>query len=179
MRKKEDALARARRALRQVDAELDLGRARAEAVARAGRETHTDAPPGADDAAASGVEILRHGQRPALPRRRAAVWALAATVVLLGGAGVGTALLWPEPGTTVPGAPSSTPGPGLPTSTPETGSTLDPTDCPSPPSPSSPRATPEPSEQPSDGPLAPDSCVAQPGPSPSTPTRSSPRDTGR
>jgi hypothetical protein len=179
MRKKEDALARARKALSQVDAELDLGRARAEAEARAGRETRSDAPPDTDDASASGVEILRHGQRPGLPRRRAAVWALAATVVLLGGAGVGTALLWPEPGTTVPGAPLPTPGPGLPTSTPEPGSTLDPGDCPSPPLPSTPRATPEPSEQPSDGPLAPDSCVAQPGPSPSTPPSSSARDTGR
>ncbi|WP_369371817.1 hypothetical protein AB1046_00445 [Promicromonospora sp. Populi] len=179
MRKKEDALARARRALSQVDAELDLGRARAEAEVRAGRTTRSDAPPDMDEASASGVEILRHGQRPALPRRRAAVWALTATIVLLGGAGVGTALLWPEPGTTVPGSQFPTPEPGLPTSTPGTGSTLDPSDCLSPPPPSTPRATPEPSEQPSDGALAPDSCVAQPGPSPSTPPISSTRGAGR
>jgi hypothetical protein len=166
MRKTEDTLTRARRALSQVDPELDLTRTRSDALERV--RSHPSAPPEPDDASASGVEILRYGERPALPRRRSAVWALAATVVLLGGAGIGTALLWPEPGTILPGAPASLePTPGMPTSTPSTGPTLGPRECAS--SPPASRPTPGPSRpgQPSDS-LPPDGCDVQPSPLPST-----------
>ncbi|GAA4705336.1 hypothetical protein APR04_001934 [Promicromonospora umidemergens] len=168
MRRKNDALTRARQALSQVDAELDLGRARSDALARArsGPDTHPDT----DDAAGSGVEILRHGQRPALPRRHTAVWALVATVALLGGAGLGTALLWQGPSETVPGAPapaSPFPGPDLSTTAPDTGPTDGPRECAStPPSPDS-VPTPRGQGQPSSAPLSQQSCGADPSPSPS------------
>jgi hypothetical protein len=168
MRKTEDTLTRARRALSQVDPELDLTRTRSDALVRARSRPATRPEP--DDGSSSGVEILRYGEQPALPRRRSAVWALAATVALLGGAGIGTALLWPEPGTSLPGAPASflpTPGPSLPTSTPSTGSTLGPRECA--PSPPATRATPGPERpgQPSDS-LPPDGCDVAPSPLPST-----------
>jgi hypothetical protein len=168
MRKTEDTLTRARRALSQVDPELDLTSARSDALVRA--RSCPAAQPVPDDASSSGVEILRYGEQPALPRRRSAVWALAATVALLGGAGVGTALLWPEPGGVLPGAPASlspSPGPGLPTSTPSAGSTLGPSECAS--SAPTSRATPGPERpgRPSDS-LPPDGCDMAPSPFPST-----------
>lgn len=166
MRKTEDTLTRARRALSQVDPELDLTRTRSDALVRA--RSRPAAQPEPDDASSSGVEILRYGERPALPRRRSAVWALAATVALLGGAGISTALLWPEPGTVMPGASASlAPTPGMPTSAPSTGSTLGPRECAS--SPPTPRTTPGPERpgQPSDS-LPPDGCDAAPSPSPSS-----------
>lgn len=168
MRKTEDTLTRARRALSQVDPELDLARTRSDALVRA--RSRPAAQPEPDDASSSGVEILRYGERPALPRRRSAVWALAASVALLGGAGIGTALLWPEPGTGLPGSPASlspTPGPGLPTSAPSTRSTLGPRECAS--SAPTSRATPGPERprQPSDS-LPPDGCDVAPSPFPST-----------
>jgi len=170
MRTTEDTLTRARRALRQVDPELDLTRTRSDALVRARSRPGTR--PEADDASSSGVEILRYGQQPAPPRRRSAVWALAATVALLGGAGIGTALLWPEPGAVLPGAPASlspTPDHGLPTSTPSTGPSLGPSECAS--SPPTSRATPGPEGpgQPADS-LAPDDCDASPSPFPSSGT---------
>ena len=164
MRKTEDTLTRARRALSQVDLELDLDRTRSDALMRT--RSRSAAQPEPDDASASGVEILRYGERPALPRRRSAVWALAATVVLLGGAGIGTALLWPEPGTVLPGAPASLePTPGSPTSTPSTGPTLGPRECAS--SPPTSRTTPGPESpgRPSD-PLS-NGCDVPPTPFPS------------
>jgi hypothetical protein len=167
MRKTEDTLTRARRALSQVDPELDLIRTHSDALGRAGSRPAVRPEP--DDASSSGVEILRYGQRPTLPRRRSAIWALAATVALLGGAGIGTALLWPEPGMVLPGAPASfapTPGPGLPTSTPSTGPTPGPRECAS--SAPTSRTTPGPERpgQPSDSPM-PDGCDGAPSPFPS------------
>ncbi|MFC4629899.1 hypothetical protein ACFO6V_16745 [Promicromonospora alba] len=166
MRKTEDTLTRARRALSQVDLELDLTRTRSDALVRT--RSRPVAEPEPDDASSSGVEILRYGERPALPRRRSAVWALAATVALLGGAGIGTALLWPEPGAVMPGAPASlAPTPTTPTSTPSTGPSLGPRECAS--SPTATRATPRPERpgQPSDS-LPPDGCDVLPSPFPST-----------
>lgn len=170
MRKTEDTLTRAQRALSQVDPELDLTRTRSDALVRAGSRPvmQPEPEPELDDASSSGVEILRYGQRPALPRRRSAVWALAATVALLGGAGIGTALLWPEPGTVMPGAPASlSPTPSMPTNAPSTGPTLGPRECAS--SPPEPRTTPGPERpgQPSDS-LPPDGCDAAPSPFPSS-----------
>ncbi|MEU4386917.1 hypothetical protein [Promicromonospora sp. NPDC023805] len=175
MRKTEDTLTRARRALSQVDLELDLTRTRSDALVRV--RSRPDAEPEPDDASSSGVEILRHGQQPTLPRRRSAVWALAATVALLGGAGIGTALLWPEPGELLPGAPASlspTPGPGLPTSTPSTGPTFGPSECAS--SAPTSRATPGPERpgQPSGETVPVDGCDGSPSPFPS----SAPDETG-
>ena len=168
MRRKNDALTRARQALSQVDAELDLGRARSDALvrARSGPDTHPDT----DDAARSGVEILRHGQQPELPRRRTAVWALVATVALLGGAGLGTALLWPGPGEAVPGAPapaSPSPGPDLSTTTPDTRPTDSPRECASTPPSQASVPTPKGQGQPSSAPLSERGCDAEPSPSPS------------
>lgn len=120
MRATDDDFARARRALRQVDAEVDLARLRA-LTAERDRPGTSPLPPDeslADGDAALGVEILRPGQRPALPRRRAAAWALAATVALLCGAGVGVAALWPGTGATTPG--SQLPAPPVPATSPET-----------------------------------------------------------
>jgi hypothetical protein len=168
MRKTEDTLTRARRALSQVDPELDLTRTRSDALVRAGSRPVVQPEQEPDDASSSGVEILRHGERPALPRRRSAVWALAATVALLGGAGVGTALLWPEPGTIMPGAPASlSPTPSMPTNAPSTGPTLGPRECAS--SLPTPRTTPGPERpgQPSDS-LPSDGCDAAPSPFPSS-----------
>jgi hypothetical protein len=160
MRATDDGFARARRALRQVDAEVDLARLRA-VTAERDRWGTDPLPP--DESAELGVEILRTGQRPALPRRRAAVWALAAAVALLGGAGVGMATLWPEPGGTPPGSqvpaspapqPSRDPAPDNSTAT-------DPREC-------------VPGPVPSPGPSrtadvpAPEAC--QPSPAPSTST---------
>jgi hypothetical protein len=100
MRATDDGFARARRALRQVDTEVERGRSGTDPL-----------PP--DEGTVFEVEILPAGQRPARPRRRATVWALAASVALLCGAGVGVAALWPEPGGTAPGSqlPAS-PSPG-------------------------------------------------------------------
>jgi hypothetical protein len=176
MRKTEDTLTRARRALSQVDLELDLTRTRSDALVRAGSGPAEQSEP--EDPSSSRVEILRYGQRPALPRRRSAVWALAATVALLGGAGIGTALLWPEPGTVLPGAPASlSPSPSMPTSTPSTGATPGPRECASSPPASRPTPGPERSAlersgpdgpgQPSDS-LAPEVCDVSPSPFPST-----------
>ncbi|MGI5190513.1 hypothetical protein ACQEVI_20420 [Promicromonospora sp. CA-289599] len=168
MRKPEDTLTRARRALSQVDPELDLTRTRSDALVRTRSRPASEPEP--DDASSAGVEILRHGERPTLPRRRSTVWALAASVALLGGAGIGTALLWPVPGGVLPGAPASlepTPGPSLPTNTPSTGPSLGPRECAS--SPPTSRATPGPERprQPSDS-LPPDGCDVSPSPFPST-----------
>lgn len=161
MRATDDDFARARRALGQVDAEVDLARLRAVTAAR--DRSDTDLLP-VDEDAAFGVEILRTGQRPGLPRRRAAVWALAAAVALLCGAGVGVAALWPGPGGTPPGSqlPAS-PAPRTwhepaPDDSPSTG----PRECtvlvpvPSPPAGQTSEAR------------APDTC--SPSPAPSTPT---------
>lgn len=168
MRKTEDTLTRARRALSQVDPELDLTRTRSDALVRT--RSRPVAEPEPDDDASSGVEILRYGQRPALPRRRSAVWALAASVALLGGAGIGTALLWPEPGTIMPGAPASlTPTHSTPTSTPSTGPSLGPRECASSPTATRPTPGPERPGQPSDS-LTPDGCDMQPSPFPSSAT---------
>ena len=168
MRRKNDALTRARQALSQVDAELDLGQARSAALTRAG--SGPGAQPEADDATGSGVEILPHGQRPALPRSRAGAWALVATVALLGGAGLGAAVLWPTPGETVPGAPSPaspTPGPSLSTAAPDTRPTDSPRECASiPPIPDS-WPTPRPAGQPSSAPLPGRECDTEPSPAPS------------
>ena len=173
MRRKHDPLTRARQALRQVDPELDLGRTRSNALERA--RTSPETAPESDDTAGSSVEILRHGQRPALPRRRTAVWALVATVALLGGAGLGTAVLWTGPGETVPGAPAPaspspalpTPGPGSTTSTPSTGPPLDPRECE--PAANALAATPEPgpSGQPSSAQQPESDCTAAPSATPS------------
>jgi len=166
MRKTEDTLTRARRALSQVDPELDLTRTRSDALVRA--RSRPAAQPEPDDASSSGVEILRYGQRPTLPRRRSAVWALAATVALLGGAGIGTALLWPEPGGVMPGAPASlAPTPSTPTSTPSTGPTPGPRECASSAPVSRPTPGPEGPGQPSDA-QPPNGCDAAPSPFPST-----------
>lgn len=168
MRKPEDTLTRARRALRQVDPELDLARTRSDALVRV--RSRPDTRPEPDGASSSGVEILRYGQQPALPRRRSAVWALAATVALLGGAGIGTALLWPEPDAVLPGAPATlSPAPSMPTSTPSTGSTRGPSECES--SPPTSRATPGPERpgQPAES-LPPDGCDVSPSPFPSSGT---------
>lgn len=166
MRKTDDTLTRARHALSQVDPELNLTRTRSDALERV--RSRPSAPQEPDDASASGVEILRYGERPALPRRRSTVWALAATVVLLGGAGIGTALLWPEPAAVLPGAPASLePTPGMPTSTPSTGPTLGPRECASSPPESRPTPEPERPGQPSDS-LLPEGCDLQPSPFHST-----------
>lgn len=167
MRKTEDTLTRARRALSQVDPELDLTRTRSDALVRTRSRPAAEPEPG-DDASSSGVEILRYGQRPALPRRRSAVWALAATVALLGGAGVGTALLWPEPITVLPGAPAPlSPNPSTPTNAPSTRPTVGPRDCPSSAPMSRPTPGPERPGEPSD-PRTPDGCDMPPSPSPSS-----------
>ncbi|MFI2489014.1 hypothetical protein ACH47X_19045 [Promicromonospora kroppenstedtii] len=125
-RAQNDPLARARRALDQVDGELDL--ARLHAVTSGHRRPDPDLLPPADDADPQ-VEILRSGQRPTQPRRRAAAWALAATVALLCGAGVGTAMLWSDAGETPPGSqvpapprPEATEPPRSPEATPTTDS---------------------------------------------------------
>jgi hypothetical protein len=166
MRKTEDTLTRARRALSQVDLELDLTRTRSDALVRV--RSRPGAHPEPDDASSSGVEILRHGERPALPRRRSAVWALAASVALLGGAGIGTALLWPEPGTVVPGAPASlAPTPSMPTNAPSTGPTLGPRECASSAPTSRPTPGPERPGQASDSSML-DGCDGAPSPFPST-----------
>jgi hypothetical protein len=170
MRKTEDTLTRARRALSQVDLELDLTRTRSDALVRTRSSTAAQPAPGPepDDASSSGVEILRYGERPALPRRRSAVWALAAAVVLLGSAGIGTALLWPEPGGVMPGAPASlAPTPTMPTSTPSTGPTPGPRECASSARASRPTPGPEGPGQPSDS-QPPNGCDAPPSPFPST-----------
>jgi hypothetical protein len=166
MRKTEDTLTRARRALRHVDVELDLARTRSDALVRA--RSRPDGLPDPGDSS-SGIEILRHGQRPALPRRRSAVWVLAAAVALLGGAGLGTAALWPAPGEVLPGSPapiSPIPEPDPPTSTPGTGPTGGPSECASTPPP---RATPEAERtaQPTSEPTPPDGCDVSPSPLPS------------
>jgi hypothetical protein len=100
-RAQNDPLARARLALDQVDGELDLPRLHA--VTSGHGRPDPDLLP-LDDDADSRVEILRSGQQPTQPRRRAAAWALAATVALLCGAGVGTAMLWSGAGETLPGS---------------------------------------------------------------------------
>ncbi len=111
-RTKNDPLRRARRAMHQVDEELDL--ARVHAVTSRYDSPGTDLLPLDDDAAAR-VEILRPGQRPTQPRRRATAWALAATVALLCAAGAGTAALWWDDGGTLPGAPPpASPAPASP-----------------------------------------------------------------
>ncbi|MFD6446747.1 hypothetical protein ACFWEJ_16700 [Promicromonospora sp. NPDC060204] len=145
-----DPLARARRALDQVDDELDL--ARVHAVTSGHGRAGADPLP-VDEDAEPRVEILTPGQRPARPRRRAAAWALAATVALLCGAGVGTAMLWPGPGETVPGStPPASPAPERtgPTQPPAQGPSPDPRECSR--AYPTPSATPEPStdELPSD-----------------------------
>ncbi|WP_026365618.1 hypothetical protein [Promicromonospora sukumoe] len=128
-RAQNDPLARARRALDQVDGELDLTRLHA-ATSGHGRPD-PDLLPLDDDAQ---VEILRSGQHPTQPRRRAAVWALTATVALLCGAGVGTALLWSDAGETQPGSqvPAS-PRPEVtappPSPSPEPTPSTDPREC--------------------------------------------------
>ncbi|MFI8526025.1 hypothetical protein ACIGB8_16330 [Promicromonospora sukumoe] len=111
-RTKNDPLARARRAMHQVDDELDL--ARVHAVTSGYGSPGTDPLPQDDDAAVR-VEILRPGQRPTQPRRRATDWALAATVALLCAAGAGTAALWSDGDGTLPGAPPpASPAPASP-----------------------------------------------------------------
>lgn len=161
MKKSEDALARARSALSQVDAELDLSRTHARALTRA--RSRTDHLIDPDDDAVHGVEILRHGQHPSLPRHRAALWALAATVVLLGGAGLGTAALWQGSDETVPGAPA--PGTHLPTDAPSTGQLVEPRECTSLPPPPTPTAG-APDEDGS-GPQTAEDCAVEPSPAPS------------
>lgn len=111
-RTKNDPLARARRAMHQVDEELDL--ARVHAVTSGYGSPGTDPLPLDDDAAAR-VEILRTGQRPTQPRRRATAWALVAAVALLCAVGAGTAALWSDDGGTLPGAPPpASPAPASP-----------------------------------------------------------------
>ncbi|GAA2229834.1 hypothetical protein GCM10010413_28580 [Promicromonospora sukumoe] len=111
-RTKNDPLLRARRAMHQVDDELDLARVHA---ATSGYGAPGTDPLPLDDDAAARVEILRPGQRPTQPRRRATAWALAATVALLCGAGVGAAALWSDDGGTLPGAPPpASPAPASP-----------------------------------------------------------------
>lgn len=137
-----DPLARARRALDQVDDELDLARVHA-VTSGPGRSGANPLP--LDEDAEPRVEILTPGQRPTRPRRRAAAWALAATVALLCGAGVGTAMLWSGSAETVPGStPPASPAPEQtgPTQPPAQGPSPDPRECsPARPTPS---ATPEP-----------------------------------
>lgn len=162
MRATDDGFARARRALHQVDTEVDLARLRA-VTAERDRSGTDPLPP--DEGAVLGVEILRTGQRPAYPRRRAAVWALAATVALLCGAGVGIATLWPEPGGTPPGSqvPASTPAPQPSREpAPENSATRDPREC----------TVPAPVPSPGQGRAAdvPTSGVCSPSAAPSTPT---------
>lgn len=128
MRATDDSFARARRALHQVDAEVDLARLRAVTAER--DRSGTDLLP-PDESDVFAVEILRTGQRPAHPRRRATVWTLAATVALLCSAGVGIATLWAEPGGTPPGSQvPSAPAP-QPSREPEpdNSTTTDPREC--------------------------------------------------
>lgn len=144
-RANDDPLARARRALDQVDGELDL--ARLHAVTSGHGRPDPDLLP-LDDDADPQVEILRSGQRPTHPRRRAAAWALAATVALLCGAGVGTAMLWSGAGETLPGSevPAS-PGPEVtrPPRSPEPTPSTNPRECsPARPTPSASPRTPRP-----------------------------------
>ncbi|MGW2094636.1 hypothetical protein [Promicromonospora sukumoe] len=148
-RAKNDPLGRARRAMHQVDEELDLARVHA-ATSRYGAPGTDPLPLDDDDAAR--VEILRPGQRPTQPRRRATAWALAAAVALLCAAGAGTAALRSDDGGTLPGAPPPVspapaspaperPGaarPALPAQSP------DPSEC------APARPTPQPSATPSD-----------------------------
>ncbi|MFE7504703.1 hypothetical protein [Promicromonospora sp. NPDC057488] len=144
-RAQNDPLARARRALDQVDGELDL--ARLHAVTSGHRRPDPDLVP-LDDDPDSQVEILRSGQRPTQPRRRAAVWALAATVALLCGAGVGTAMLWPGGDETPPGSRVSvSPRPEVtePPRSPEPAPSTNPRECsPARPTPSATPRTPRP-----------------------------------
>jgi hypothetical protein len=161
MRAKDDGFARARRALHQVDAEVDLARLRA-VTAQHDRSDTDLLPP--DESDVFGVEILRTGQRPAHPRRRTAVWALAATVALLCGAGVGIATLWPEPGGTPPGSqvsPSPAPRPSREPA-PDNSTATDPRECTTP--------APIPSPAPGRTAQAPPSDDCSPSPTPSTPT---------
>lgn len=161
----DDDLARARRALRRVDAELDPVRLRAMA-AEPGR-SGTDLFPPAEDTEFR-VEILRPGQRPVLPRRRVTAWALAAAVALLCGVGVGTATLWPEPGGTVPGsdvpappAPETSPEPAPDGPKPDDTPTTSPRECLTP--------RPGPSAAPGESTDAPPSAACHPTPVPSDP----------
>ncbi|MFD7026012.1 hypothetical protein ACFV9F_25380, partial [Promicromonospora sukumoe] len=121
--------------------------ARVHAVTSGYGSPGTDPLPLDDDAAAQ-VEILRPGQRPTQPRRRATAWALAATVALLCGAGVGTATLWPDDGGgTAPGSrPPASPAPERPGPTRPSvpAQSTDPREC------APARPTPEPSATPSD-----------------------------
>lgn len=128
-RAQNDPLTRARRALDQVDGELDL--ARLHAVTSGHGRPDPDLLP-LDDDADPQVEILSTGQQPTQPRRRAAVWALAATVALLCGAGVGTALLWSDAGETPPGSQvpvSPRPEVTEPPPSPEPSPTTNPREC--------------------------------------------------
>jgi hypothetical protein len=145
MSTRNDPLARARRALDQVDEELDLSRIHA-VTSGFGRTPAEPLVP--DEDAAVRVEILRPGQRPARPRRRATAWGLAATVVLLCGAGVGTAVLWSQSGETAPGSPSRvSPAPERTRSTQEPAPqpTTDPRECS--PGRTTPSATPQPATE--------------------------------
>jgi hypothetical protein len=161
MRATDDGFARARRALRQVDTEVDLARLR---VVTAGRDrSDADLLP-SEESAAFGVEILRTGQRPTLPRRRAAAWALAAAVALLCGAGVGIGTVWPAPGETAPGSQlpaSPAPQPSREPA-PENSTTTDPREC----------TVPAPIPSPTPGRTAdtPASGICSPSPTPSPPT---------
>ncbi|GAB4083773.1 hypothetical protein GCM10028784_04030 [Myceligenerans cantabricum] len=148
MARNQDPLRRARAALTTVDAELDLDRVRS-AAARAAAARPVTAVAGTPVGGTVTVEIVPPGRRPAATRRRTAVWALTATVLLLGGTGLGAALPWPEPGETLPGSPAPpTPGTGptgrasSPPETPEPTGTAHPYECTPPPA--SPEPTPGP-----------------------------------
>ncbi|WP_423465233.1 hypothetical protein ACO229_13460 [Promicromonospora sp. MS192] len=162
MGRRDDALTRARRALSEVDGELDLARTRADALARA--RSGPGVLPDDGGAPVTEVEILRHGQRPTLPRVRTRVWALAAALALLGGAATGVVASWPEPERAVPGGTvSPAPAPDLP-GTPGTGSTSGPGEC-LPPGTAVP--TPAGSTRPTGQPRPSESCPTDPAPLPS------------
>lgn len=159
---RDDALARARRALREADGDLDLTRAYTDSLARAG--SLPQELPGTDGAGVAEVEILRHGQRPTLPRGRARIWALAAALALLGGAATGVVALWPEPGGVMPGGTvpaSPIPAPERSTTGPRTGPTLAPDGCASPPVP-----TPSGAAEPSGRDRPAETCPTDQAPSP-------------